>query len=51
MTSVTTDKAQEIAASTSLAQAHHADAAAKAGKIVLLGSLTRHDLTLCESAN
>ena len=51
MTSVTEDKAKEVAASTALAKERHADAAAKYGKLVLIGSLTRRELTLCESAN
>jgi hypothetical protein len=51
MTSVTADKAKEIAAATSLAKERHADAAAKYGKSVLIGSLTRHELALCESAD
>jgi hypothetical protein len=50
MTSVTADKAKEIAAATSLAKERHADAAAKYGKLLLFGSLERHELTLCESA-
>lgn len=46
----TADKAQAIAETTSLAERQHADAAARYGKSLLLGSLADRKLLLCENA-
>jgi hypothetical protein len=44
------DKAKEIVDATSLAEREHADAAARYNKHLLIGSLTDHELLLCEDA-